>query len=130
MQSFQDMLSSIVEHVSDVANSKAVTGEPIQLGDTQVVVLSMLSGGMGAGGGSGHGETVNGRSRRKAQSPADGSGEGAGGAVKVRPAAVIAFTPLGVKVLPIPGEPGMIDKMVDRVPQVVDMVEQARTALE
>ncbi|MEM6931268.1 MAG: spore germination protein GerW family protein, partial [Myxococcota bacterium] len=127
MQSIQDMMGSLVEHVSDVANSKAVTGEPIQLGDIQVVVLSMLSGGMGAGGGSGHGEPT-GRSRKKGTSPGDGTGEGAGGAVKVRPAAVVAFTPNGVQVMPIPGEPGVFDKVVERVPQVVDMVEQARTA--
>ncbi len=128
MQSIQELMDSLVEHVSDVANSKAVMGDPIQLGDSQVVILSMLSGGMGAGGGSGHGEPT--RRSKRGSMPGDGAGEGAGGAVKVRPAAVIAFTKAGVKVLPIPAEPGVFDKVVEKVPQVVDMVEQARNALD
>ena len=49
--------------------------------------------------------------------------------LQVRPAAVIAFTPEGVEVLTIPAQPGPFDKLVERVPAVVDMVERARQAL-
>lgn len=57
-------------------------------------------------------------------------GEGAGGAVKVRPVGVIAFTPSGVEILSIPASPGVFDKVVERVPEVVEVVEKARQSLE
>ena len=119
------MVDAVVSHLSDAATSNTIAGEPMQIGDVTLVVLSMLSVGMGAAGGEGQGEPT-GRNKTR---PGGGVGEGAGGAVKVRPAAVIAFTPDEVKVLTIPAEPGPFDKVVERVPQVVDMVEQARQAL-
>lgn len=122
------MVSTVVSHLSDAANAGAVAGEPIELGDVTLVVLSTLSVGMGAAGGEGSGEASKARRGRSA-APGGGAGEGAGGAVKVRPAAVIAFTPEGVEVLTIPDQPGVFDKVVERVPDVVEMVEQARQAM-
>ncbi len=103
MKSIEHMVSTVVGHLGDISSSGAISGEPIVVGDVTLVVLSMLSVGMGTGG-----------------------GEGAGGAAKVRPAAVIAFTADGVQVLPIPNQPDLFDKVVERVPGVMDMVEQAR----
>ncbi len=132
MESIDHMVGSVVSRLSEAASSKAVAGEPIQLGDVTLVVLSMLSIGMGAGGGEGTGESrpARGRKSRANGSPGQGVGEGAAGGGKVRPAAVIAFTSSGVSVLPIPAPPGAFDKMVERVPDVVEMVNQAREALE
>ena len=62
---------------------------------------------MGAGGGEGDGTPT---TKQAKAGPGGGKGEGAGGGVKVRPAAVIAFTPDGVRVLPIPSQPGVFDK--------------------
>lgn len=120
MSSIDDMVNSVVGHLAKSASSKTVAGDPIQLGEVTLVVLSILSIGMGAAGGQGAADGGQGA----------GAGEGVGGGVKVRPAAVIAFTPAGVEVLPIKEEPGVFDKMVDRVPEVVDMVEKVRHQLE
>ncbi|MBX2801872.1 MAG: hypothetical protein KTR31_29605 [Myxococcales bacterium] len=128
MQSIDQLVQSVVSHLSEAASSSAVAGEPIRVGDVTLVVLSTLSAGMGAGGGEGRGEIAN--EKRSRQSPGTGLGEGAGGAVKVRPAAVVAFTDDDVQVLTIPAAPGMFDKVVERVPEVVDMVEQARHAFD
>lgn len=128
MESIDHMVGTVVSHLSDVATSGAIAGEPIQLGEVTIVVLSMLSIGMGAGGGEGKGDAADKVEARKAGT-GSGTGEGAGGGVKVRPAAVIAFTPKGVEVLPIPAVPNVFDKVVERVPQVVDMVEKARQAM-
>lgn len=124
MESIDGMVGAVLAHLGDKATSGAVAGEPIKVGDVTLVVLSTLSIGMGAGGGEGQGNGVKGKAP-----PGSGVGEGAGGAVKVRPAAVIAFTPEGVEVLTIPAQPGPFDKLVERVPAVVDMVERARQAL-
>ncbi len=124
MDSIDNMVGNVVSHLSDAATSGAIAGEPIQLGDVTLVVLSQLSVGMGAAGGEGAGGPA-----RKG-SPGGGSGEGAGGAVKVRPAAVIAFTPDGVDVLTVPGVPQPFDKLVERVPDMVDVVEKVRATLQ
>lgn len=125
MEAIDRMVNVVASHVSDAASSDLIASEPIQVGEVTLVVLSMLSVGMGAGGGEGQGDEA-----KKAKNPGAGMGEGAGGGVKVRPAAVVAFTANGVEVLPIPAPPNAFDKVVERVPAVVDMVEKARQALQ
>lgn len=133
MESIDHMVGAVLSHLSESATSRAVAGEPIKVGDVTLVVLSTLSVGMGAGGGEGEGDGgARGEGARKGANagPGSGVGEGAGGAARVRPAAVIAFTPNGVEVLTIPANPGPIDRMVEKVPEVVDMVERVRKSFE
>lgn len=125
MESIDRMVNAVVSHVADAASSGLIASEPLQIGEITLVVLSMLSVGMGAGGGEGQGDEG-----KRAKAPGTGMGEGVGGGVKVRPAAVVAFTADGVQVLPIPAPPNAFDKVVERVPAVVDMVEKARHALQ
>lgn len=127
MESIEDLVSTVVSHVSDAASSRAVAGDPIQLGEITIVVLSTLSVGMGAADAEGKNEE---KAKSPPRGPESGLGEGAGGAVKVRPVGVIAFTPRGVEVLPIPAPPGVFDKIVERVPAVVDLVNEARQSLQ
>ena len=126
MDSIDQMVGAVLAHLGEKATSGAVVGEPIKVGDVTFVVLSMLSIGMGVAGGEGQEDSGK---TGKAPPPGGGLGEGAGGAAKVRPAAVIAFTAEGVEVLTIPAHPGAFDKLVERVPAVVDMVERARQAV-
>lgn len=124
MDAIERVVGSVMEHLSSAARSGAVAGEPIKLGEVTLVVLSMINLGMGAAGGQGGPPPAPGKA--SAQGRISGAGEGAGGAGKVRPVAVVAFTPEGVKVLPIPAPPGPFDKVVERVPEVVDLVERVR----
>ncbi len=127
MEAIEQMVGQVVDHLGSAANSGTVSGDPIKLGDVTLVILSMVTIGMGAGGGEGEGKGQAGkRTSPKGQAPGSGLGEGAGGVVRVRPAAVVVFSAEGVKVLPIPDEPGVMDKVVGRVPEVMDMVERAR----
>jgi uncharacterized spore protein YtfJ len=128
MEDIDSMVDKVVSRLSHSANSGAVAGEPIVFGDVTLVVLSTLSFGLGGGGGEGEGRAK--ATRHKPNGPSSGLGEGVGGGVKVRPAAVVAFTPEGVSVLTIPNQPGVFDKIVDRVPEVVDMVDRVRHSLE
>ena len=123
MEAIDQMVATVVNHLGSAAQSGAVAGAPIKLGEITLVVLSTISIGMGAAGGEGEGKD-------KKASPSGGVGEGAGGAAKVRPAAVIAFLKDEVKVLPIPDQPGVFDKALDRVPDVVEMVEKVRASFE
>ena len=130
MEDIEKMVGTVVDHLGSAANSGAVAGEPIKLGEVTIVILSMVSIGMGAGGGEGEGTGPTSGKRKGKASPGGGMGEGAGGMVRVRPAAVVAFCKDGVHVLPIPDEPGVIDKVVGRVPEVVDMVERMRMSCD
>lgn len=124
MEAIDHLVGVVVDHLGATVNSRTISGEPIKVGDVTLVVLSMLSLGMGAGGGEGEQDGTKGKG-----SPGAGSGEGAGGGAKVRPAAVIAFTAAGVQVLPVPDHPDLFDKVVERIPEVVDMVEKARKSV-
>jgi uncharacterized spore protein YtfJ len=124
MESIQNMVGAVVDHLGTATTSGAVSGEPIQVGeDVTLVVLSSVTLGMGAGGGEGEG-------RDKESGPGGGGGEGAGGGAKVRPTAVIAFTKDGVDVLPVPHEPDAFDKIAEHVPDVLEMLEKARETFE
>ena len=129
METIDKMVETVVDHLGTAASSGAVSGKPIVVGDVTQVVLSMVSHGQGAGGREGEGGTV---PAKKGKAPAGGGGgaEGAGGAAKVRPAAVIAFTAQGVQVLPIPDEPGTFDKVVDKIPDVMEVVDKVRRTFD
>jgi len=122
MDAIEQTMDAVIDHLGTAAQSGAVSGTPIQVGDLTLVVLSTISVGMGAAGGQGEGESAPGGP------PGGGSGEGAGGGAKVRPAAVIAFGPNSVDVLPVPAPPGTIDHFMDRVPQLLELVDKVRTA--
>jgi uncharacterized spore protein YtfJ len=125
MESVQQMVNVVMDHLGGTVNSRTVAGDHVQIGDATLVVLSMLSIGMGTGGAGGQGTDP----KHKETPAGTGTGEGAGGGVKVRPVAVIAFTADGVQVLSIPQPPDAFDKFVDRVPGVVAVVEKARKTL-
>ena len=57
-----------------------------------------------------------------------GMGGGAGGGGKVRPVGVIVFSPDGVTIEPIPDKQGVLDKLFDKVPELIDMVKDAASS--
>ena len=84
---------------------------------------------MGAAGGEGEGGPEPAK-KGKGKAKTGGGAEGAGGAAKVRPAAVIAFTPDGVQVLPVPAHPDAFDKVMEKIPDVMEAVENVRKSFD
>lgn len=139
MEHVNSLIDLVAGTVSDVARSDVVVGEPIELGDVTIVPLSRVSLGFGGGGGEGEGKGPKPRSRkghgknvgarleaRMELAEGRGSGGGAGGGGKVRPVGVIVFSSEGVSIEAIPDKKGVLDKLFDKVPQLVDMVNDAR----
>lgn len=136
MEHIKDLMSVLTGELSNVAKSEVVVGDPIELGKITVVPLSRISVGMGAGGGEGEGEfRVEVKAGKEAkhrkgppwqQGKGKGSGGGSGGGAKVRPVGVIIFGPDGVEVQPIQSKKGLLDKIFDKVPDIIDLVEKAR----
>lgn len=121
MQSAESLLALVSGQVGDLAHSDVVIGEPIELGAVTIVPLSRVSIGFGGGGAAGEGEAP----QKKGKRPGSGrgSGGGGGGGGKVRPVAVIVFGPDGVSVEPIPDKKGLLDKLFDKVPDLVSKLK-------
>lgn len=130
----EDGLDFIIELVGlvsgkleEAARTDVVVGQPIALGAVTIVPLSRLSVGLGVAGGAGEGEaSPRGFGKNKFSG---GRGKGNGGmsgmGAKVRPVGVAIFTEDGVEVLPIGNKLGIIDKIFDKIPKLIEMVEDA-----
>ena len=121
MEQLKTLVDSISEQLSSVANSDTVVGSPLELGGMTVVPISRVSLGLGAGGGEGEGPAAGaGKKPGKPSSAGKGGGSGAGGAGKVRPVAVVVLGEEGVEVLPVEERTGKLDKLLDRIPELVE----------
>lgn len=121
-----ELLGLVSGQLDEATQSDLVVGQSIDLGGVQIVPLSRMSVGMGVGGGMGEGD--DGR-RFEKKRRRKGHGKGIGGAsgmgAKVRPVGVAIFTEDGVEVMPIADRKGIVDRIFDKVPQVIELVENA-----
>ena len=130
MQHVKELLELVTGKLENVAHSDAVVGQPIELGGVTLVPLTRVSLGFGMGGGEGEGQGFGpggkGPGRAKGHmAKGKGIGGGTGGGAKVRPVAVAVFSADGVEVLPIKDKKGLLDKIFDKVPELVEMVKEA-----
>lgn len=139
MEHVSTLIDLVAGTVADVAKSNVVVGEPIELGDVTIVPLSRVSLGFGGGGGEGEGKGPKQRRRRKHGKDAGaklearvelaegrGAGVGAGGGGKVRPVGAIVFSSEGVSIEAVPDKKGVFDKIFDKVPDIIDLVNDVR----
>ncbi len=129
MQHVKELLELVTGKLETVAHSDAVVGEPIELGGVTLVPLTRISLGFGMGGGEGEGQGFGpgGQAgKKRGQGPqGKGIGGGTGGGAKVRPVGVAIFSADGVEVLPIKDQKGILDRVFDKVPELIDMVKEA-----
>lgn len=126
MESIIELLELLSSRLTESAHSEVVVGETIDLGNVKIVPLSRLSLGMGLGGGEGEGETNAVMAKKRGRAGrGKGFGAGAGAGAKVRPVGVAIFTEDGVQVLPIADKKGILDKIFDKIPKVIELVENA-----
>jgi uncharacterized spore protein YtfJ len=124
MQGVKKLLDLVCGRVESAAKSDVVVGAPIELGNVTVVPMSRISVGFGVGGGSGEGEAPN-SGKGKSRQPAGkgkGAGGGTGGGATVRPVGVAIFSEEGVEIVPIADRPGLLDKLFEKVPELVEKV--------
>lgn len=128
MKHIAEMLDLLADNLGHIATSEVVVGEPIELDGVTIVPLSRVGVGIGAGGGEGEGEFHNHGKVKGKTGPGSGKGlgGGTGGGAKVRPVGLIAFTADGVEVQAIPTKKGLLDKLFDKVPEVIELIEKAQ----
>jgi uncharacterized spore protein YtfJ len=127
MQSIIDLIALVAGKLEETANSNVVVGEPIVIGGVTLVPLSRLTVGLGGGGGEGEGDAP--EMKRHKGGRGKGAGQLAGIGARVRPVAVAIFSENDVEVLPIADKKGFFDKIMEKVPDVIDLVKKAQEKL-
>lgn len=124
MVDIAELMEEMTQTLSDTANSEVVVGQTVELGSAKIVPLSKVSIGFGGGGGEGDQHMCHGPGRKEKSQGGRGKGSGAAGGAKVRPVAVIIFTEEGVKVERIPEKSGPLDKIFDKIPDLIEMAQK------
>lgn len=111
-----DLMGATMDKIQLLADSNTVVGEPIVAGEVTILPISRLSFGFGVGGSD---------FATKNQKPdADNCfGGGSGAGVNVEPVAFLVVRDGNVRILPLlPPAEGVIGRVVDMVPELVDKV--------
>ncbi len=122
MKHVEEILQAVSEELSAVAAGDAVVGSPIPLGAVTVYPVSLVSVALGGGGGEGE------MSPEGAVKPEKGTGGGSAGGARACPVAVLVVGADGVKVLPLPQRKGALEKLLEKIPDLVSQVKAAAGA--
>ena len=110
-----DLMSTTLEKVREMADTNTIVGEPIVTPDgVTLIPVSKISFGFGSGGGS-YGKNPN----------QDKFGGGSGAGVKIDPVAFLVVKDGVTRVLPVAVPPAStMDRIVDMIPDLLDKVEK------
>jgi uncharacterized spore protein YtfJ len=126
MTTITELIEDMAATLADTANSDVVVGQAVELGSAKIIPLSKVS--LAFGGAGGEGDQAFGHCRGKTEKSSHGcgkgTGSGAGGGARVRPVGVIIFTDEGVKVERIPDKSGPLDKIFEKIPELIDMAHK------
>ncbi|UCG13084.1 MAG: sporulation protein [Deltaproteobacteria bacterium] len=109
----KELLSSIIDELRQIATTETIVGNPVVLGDKNVVPVSRITVGFGVGGGEGESE-------QKGQ----GFGGGGGGGARVEPVGFIVID--GDRISFLPTKPGRLEGLIDAVPDFLTKVKAMR----
>ena len=124
MTNISELIEEITQTLTDSANSEVVVGQTVELGSAKIIPLSRVRLGFGGGGGEGDQKFGPDRKGRHCNGNGKGTGGGAGGGAKVRPVAAIIFTDDEVRVEKIPDKAGPLDKIFEKIPDLIDLAHK------
>jgi len=124
MTNISELIEEVTRSLTDAANSEIVVGQTIELGSAKIIPLSRISLGFGGGGGEGDQRFCHGQGKKDRHASGKGKGGGAGGGAKVRPVAVIIFTEEDVRVETIPDKSSPLDKIFEKIPDLIDLAQK------
>ena len=105
----QELLSSIIGQLKEIATTETIVGKPVTMGDKSVVPVSRLAIGFGVGGGEGE--------RKGTES---GFGGGGGGGAKVEPVGFIIID--GEKVSFLPTSHSKFEGLIEAIPDLIGKI--------
>lgn len=110
----KENLKAIFQEMEDFLTTKAVVGEPIEVGDITLIPVINVTFGMGTGGGN--------RDRAKDKEHKEG-GAGAGLGAKISPTAVIVIKQGEITVMPLNGNAG-VERLIEMVPDILKKIKR------
>ncbi len=117
MSASEELIKTTVGEIEKILNTKTVVGEPTTIEGTTIIPLISIGFAFGAGAGTGKNKDVG-----------EGEGGGAGGGGGVKPVAVVVINKDGFHVESIKsGMASVIDKAVDKAPEMMDKMRGKKT---
>lgn len=95
IQTTQQLLQNLADHLTGAASVHKVYGDPIVAGEKTIIPVAQVKAGFGGGYGEGHSAKAN---------PTDGGqgeGGGVGGGLSIKPLGVFEVTPTETRYLPL-----------------------------
>ena len=111
-ENVQNLMGVTMDKVRDMADPKAIIGDPIYTPDgTMIIPVSRVTYGFASGG-----------SDLPTKQPKDSFAGGGGAGITMEPVAFLVIKDGNVRVMQINPHVGTVDKLVDTVPDVIDKV--------
>lgn len=105
----EELVKTVLSELGEIAKTKTVVGDPIQVGTTTIVPVSKLSIGFAVGGGNTTGD--------------EKTGEATGGGASIEPVAFFVAREDKVELVTVRKDEVGLAKFIDLVPQLVDQVK-------
>jgi len=120
MKNLEGLVETIKEKVNHVSNTETIIGDAVTINDKTFFPLIKIRIGFGFSGGAW--EEKN--SGNKPDQNDEIQGGGAGGGIKISPVAMVYLDENYVKVLPMPKEKKGFFKLLDKIPDLFDKIQQ------
>lgn len=118
----ENLMKSTMENIRNMVDVNTIIGDPVETKDgSYIIPISRLSFGFASGG-----SEFNAKSFDKESDSKYPFGGGSGAGVSVRPVAFLVVRSDSVRLLPIEAD-NTYDRIVDTVPQVIDMIKETIT---
>ena len=113
MDNTQNLVTTTLEEIEKVLNTKTVFGDPMTFNGKTIIPLIAVGFGFGAGGGTG---------KATGGGPAgEGVGGGAGGGAGVKPVGIVVIDESGVRIEPVKhGLGAALEKMAENMPAMCE----------
>ena len=123
----QGLMDTAMSNIKAMVDVNTIVGTPVTTPDNSVIIpISTVSFGFGAGGS--EFAPKKGSVTEGAQNPMFGGGAGSG--ANIKPVAFLVVSGGNVRLLPITDSSSPIDKIIDLVPELVDVVNDALSGLK
>lgn len=116
----EDLLKNTMENLKNIIDVDTIIGNPITgTGNTTIIPVSKVSLGFASAGSEFSSDRCD-----KVNSPNNYPfGGGSGGGLSVKPVAFLVIQDGSYRILPL-GEENTINKLIDSVPQIIDLIKQ------
>ena len=128
MAALHTFMDLAIGGLSDLASADVVMAKPVEVNGKQLIPVLSLNVGFGGGGGKAEGEgsqpNPHGPKKHGGKGKGKGAGSGAAGGARLVPIALVIRDGSGVRVLRVPKPKKGIEKLLDKIPDLVEKIQK------